>query len=196
MIFPECLHDKHKDYPLAPEKIKFKDGVKLCQTLCNKERYVVHSKNLKFYMAHGLKVTKIHRAFKFSKDSFMKGYIEKCIHMRKDSKTDMQKNVWKLMVNAVFGKTMENKRHRQKIDLVNSNDKKLRKLQASPFFSEAYVITKDRLVEVRRKVKSIVFDKPIAVGFTILENSKWWMFHVYYDIIIPSNNQWFARRVH
>jgi hypothetical protein len=33
--------------------------------------------------------------------------------------------------------------------------------------------------------------KPIAVGFTILENSKWWMFHVYYDIIIP-NNQWFA----
>jgi hypothetical protein len=72
----------------------------------------------------------------------------------------------------------------------------LRKLQASPFFSEAYVIGKDKLVEVRRKVKSIVFDKPIAVGFTILENSKWWMFHVYYDIIIPSNNQWFARRVH
>jgi len=37
-------------------------------------------------MAHGLKVTKIHKAFKFSKDPFMKGYIEKCIHMRKESK--------------------------------------------------------------------------------------------------------------
>jgi len=131
--YPKDLHEYHKDYPLAPEKVAFKDGEKLCQTLRDKKNYVVYSENLRFYMDMGLKVTKIHRGIKIKVQPFMKPYIENCIELRKASKTEMEKNIWKLMVNAVFGKTMENLRKRVRIEFV-TREKIFRKLIANPYF--------------------------------------------------------------
>ena len=57
--YPERLHDRHNDYPLAPKRLKV-DGVeKLIPNLGDKENYVVHYKNLKQYESLGLKIKKI-----------------------------------------------------------------------------------------------------------------------------------------
>lgn len=59
--YPNELHDAHNDYPLAPERLKINKVNKLVPNLNNKEKYVVHYKNLKQYLGPGLKLTKIHR---------------------------------------------------------------------------------------------------------------------------------------
>ena len=71
------LHDLHNDYPLCPEKVKYdmlsnycKDIVdwygikvggvkKLIPNLCDKIRYPIHYKNLKYYLSLGMKLVKI-----------------------------------------------------------------------------------------------------------------------------------------
>ena len=65
---PEDLHDLHKDYPLAPERIIIIRNIeKLITNLNNKTNYVVHYKNLKLYESLGLKITKIHRGINSKK---------------------------------------------------------------------------------------------------------------------------------
>ena len=63
--YPEQLHHLHNDYPLAPERIKIGNAVKLIPNLNNKTNYVVHYDNLKLYESLGLKITKIHKGIKF-----------------------------------------------------------------------------------------------------------------------------------
>jgi len=183
--YPEVLHESHKDYPLAPEKIKMGDGVKLCQTLHNKRNYVVHWKNLMYYMHKGLNVTTVKKMLMFTSCNFLGEYIDTYIDKRKNAKTDMEKEIWKLMINAVFGKTMENMRKRQKIEFV-TDEKRIKKLIASPYFSENNVIIPNKLLEIRRNNNKIRYDKPILIGFAILELSKLWMFNTYHEYLNPN----------
>ena len=57
--YPQELHDLHNDYSLTPERSKVGGVQKLIPTLRNKEKYVLHHKNLKQYESLGLKMTKI-----------------------------------------------------------------------------------------------------------------------------------------
>src|SRR5436190_866594 len=81
---------------------------KLCTTLLDKTDYVVHSRNLKYYLKQGLKLTKVSRVIAFDQDDYMKKYIEHNTNMRTKAKSDFEKDFFKLMNNSVFGKSMEN----------------------------------------------------------------------------------------
>ena len=94
--YPEELHDLHNDYPLAPEKILVSDQMlspyckslkerhgipsgkvkKLVPNLMDKERYVLHYRNLQLYLSLGMKLKKIHRVLEFTQKAFMKPYID------------------------------------------------------------------------------------------------------------------------
>ena len=63
--YPDDLHDKHNEYPLAPERIMVNKVEKLIPNLNNKKKYVLHHRNLKQYLSLGLKLTRIHRGVKF-----------------------------------------------------------------------------------------------------------------------------------
>ena len=73
---PEHLHDLFNDLPLAPEGIKINGVEKRDSNLWDKNKYVIHHKNLKLCIKMGAKVAKIHRGVSFDEKAWMKPYIE------------------------------------------------------------------------------------------------------------------------
>ena len=133
-------------------------------TLLPKKNYIVHYKNLKQAISHGLKVVKIHRATRFSQSKWMASYIKLCTSMRVQAKNEFEKDFWKLLINSVFGKCMDNVRPRTSIKLVSS-EQKARKLMAKTSFKDRTIYSKN-LMAIHQHKETIKFDNVIYVGFT------------------------------
>jgi hypothetical protein len=112
------------------------ETVKLVPNLRNKERYIVHYRNLKLYLSLGMRLKKIHRALRFNQRPWMEPYIKHNTELRKRATNDFEKDLYKLMNNSVFGKMMENLRKRVDVKLVRSSEEdRLRKLIAKPNYA-------------------------------------------------------------
>ena len=118
------LHDSHSDLPFLSKKMKIDVCKKQVCNLHNKNKYVVHIKSLKQALNHGLKLKRVHRVIQFSQKAWLKPYIDMNTALRKLAKDDFEKDLFKLMNNAVFGKTMENIRKHRDIKLVITDKKK------------------------------------------------------------------------
>ena len=123
--YPKRLHDLHSDLPFLQRRKKIDKCMKLVCDLHNKKKYVVHIKSLKQALNHGLKLKKIHRIIEFNQKAWLKPYIDMNAELRKLAKYDFEKDLFKLMNNAVFGKTMENIRKHRDIKLVTTDKKKI-----------------------------------------------------------------------
>ena len=100
--------------------------------------------------------------------------------MRKNSKNELEKDLFKLMNNAIFGKSMENLLNRSNIKLINNDPEKLLKLIKQLNFQNAYQIS-NRLALVESKPIKTIFNKPIHMGAVTLETSKLHMYQFWYD---------------
>jgi hypothetical protein len=209
----ECQNLTHK-YPLAPynREINYAElsekqiellkeeklGVvpKLILDLHDKEHYVIHNELLEYYISMGMEVTKVHRTISFNEEAWLKPYIDFNTEMRKNAKSDFEKDLWKLMNNAFYGKTLENKRDRIKLNLVTStglDDKeaevKALYYQSKPTFN-GKIIYNDNFNGFLMTLPSVKFDTPIYSGIAILDYSKLIMYKFYYDLInkaFPNN---------
>ena len=200
--YPEELHNLHNDYPLAPEKLKVtKDMLseycktimqkhkistglvhKLTPTLKNKEKYVLHYRNLQLYTNLGLKVTKVHRVLEFDQSPWLKQYIDFNTEKRMNAKNDFEKDFFKLMNNSVFGKTMENIRKRVDAKLV-TDEKKLLKYTSKPTYVSSSKIFNENLVAVHKIKETLTLDRPAYLGMCILDLSKTLMYDFHYNYI-------------
>ncbi|CAP25731.1 Protein CBG05187 [Caenorhabditis briggsae] len=179
--YPKELHSMHNDFPLCPENVKIDKVKKLCNTLFNKEKYVIHYTNLLQCIQLGLKVKKIHRILTFKESDWLKEYIEMNTNLRKTAKNDFEKDFFKLMNNSVFGKTMENVRERVDVRLV-TDENKIVKLASKPNYKRTIMYNKE-LSAVEMEKINITLDKPIYVGFAILDLSKWLMYDFHYNVM-------------
>ena len=177
--YPEKLHNLHSDLPFLPERMKI-DKCKLCN-LYNKERYVVHIRSLKQALNHGLILKKVHRIIKFNQEAWLKTYIEMNTELRKMAKNDFEKDFFKLMNNALFGKTMENVRNHRDIKLVTT-DKRRSKLVSEPNYHAMNCISENLAIMKKTKVK---MSKPIYLGLSILEIIKILMRRFWHDYMKP-----------
>ena len=159
---------------------------KLVCNLFNKKKYVVHINVLKQALNHGLKLKKIHRVIEFNQEAWLKPYIDMNTELRKAAKNDFEKDLFKLMNNSVFGKTMENIRKHRDIKLVTT-DKKRSKLVSEPNYHTINLISEDLSIIEMKKTK-VKMNKPIYLGLSILEISKTLMYEFWYDYMKPKYN--------
>ena len=106
--------------------------------------------------------------------------------LRKEAKNDFEKDLFKLMNNTVFGKTMENIRKHRDIKLVTT-DKKRSKLVSEPNYHTINLISKDLSIIEMKKAK-VKMNKQIYLGLSILEISKTLIYEFWYDYTKPKYN--------
>ena len=99
----------------------------------------------------------------------MKPYIDFNTQKRKEAINEADKNLSKLLNNAVYGKTMENMRKILKIKIVK-NSKDFIKYTSKPTYVN-WKKFENNLFAIHEKEISLTLNKPIYLGFTILELS-------------------------
>ena len=129
--YPKRLHELHSDLPFLSERMEVNKCKKRVCNPFNKKKYIAHINTLKQALNHGLKLEKIHRVIEFNQEAWLKSYIGMNTELREAAKNDFEKDLFKLMNNSVFGKTMENIRKHRDIKLVTT-DKKRSKLVSEP----------------------------------------------------------------
>ena len=144
----------------------------------------MHIKSLKQALKHGLKLKKIHRVTEFNQKAWLKPYMDMNKELRKLAEDDFEKDLFKLMNNAVFGKTMENIRKHRNIKLVTTDKKKRNKLVSELNYHTMNYISEDLSIIEMNKTK-VKMNKPIFLGLSILDISKILMYEFWYDYMKP-----------
>ena len=145
--------------------------------LGNKTKYVLHYRNLQLYLLLGMKLTKIHRVLKFKQSNWMKKYIDFNTKKRMCATNDFEKDFFKLMINSVYGKTMKNLRKRINVRSVNN-----KKYTSKPTYVTHKLFNKD-FAAIHEIKPVLILNKPIYVGFTVLDLSKCLMYDFHYNFI-------------
>ena len=184
--YSKRLHELHSDLPFLSERMEVNKCKKLVCNLFNKKKYVVHINALKQALNHGLKLKKINRVIEFNQEACLKPYIDMNTELRNTAKNDFENDLFKLMNNSVFGKTMENIRKYKHIKLV-ATDKKRRKWVSEPNYHTINLISEDLSIIEMKKTK-VKMNKPIYLGLSILEISKTLMYEFWYDYMKPKYN--------
>ncbi len=203
--YPPELHDKTKYYPLCPEKRKVDDSFlsnyqinhktsnvfseKLMLTRFDKYEYIVEGSMLDFYLDQGMILKTIHKKIYLKKSRWLQPFIEFNINKRNESKAqkdDFGDFFFKLLNNSFYGKTLENVRNRQDIEIV-STDERFKLCASKLTFDRSKIFTEDVAACHMRKT-NIKFDKFNYVGFFVLEYSKLSMYDFVYNYLPKVND--------
>ena len=195
---PEELHDWMMSLPAAPvrraivkEELSpvqrwlapnYKGTEKLICDLHPKQKYGVHYRTLQVYLEMGVKLVAVHRVLQFQQSDWLRPYVEQCKDLRAQATTEFEKDFWKLMVNAIYGKLMENVRKYLRFELAAS-PKSFQRYCSHPDFEGYVEFRKDTLMGVRIRRTQVMMNKPIAIGAAILDISKAHMYHFWYKEI-------------
>ena len=161
--------------------IKIDEVNKSVSNLDNKSKYVAHYRNLQLYLSLGMKLTEVHRSLKFKQSGWLKKYVDFNTDKRKNTANSFEKNYFKLMNNSVFGKTMENLRKRISVTLVD-NAKEYITCESRPSFISQKISSRN-FVAIHEIKPILTLNKPIYVGFSILDLSKLLMYEIHYKYI-------------
>ena len=196
----------HNDYPLCPEKIKVssdrlskycKDIVdwydikvggvkKLIPNLGDKIKYVVHCKNLQYYLSLEMKFVKIHRVLSFKQSNWLKSYADSNTEKRQKSLGEFNENLYKLLINCIYGNSIGNQRNRINVKLVSDKKVYQRCVNKPSFISQK--IFDNHFVAVHCSKTVLTLNKHVYVGFCILELSKLLMYHFHHDYLLKAFN--------
>ena len=195
---PAALHDYFNDYPLAPETTSFAPSPvmealrtkldigkaqvnKLIPNLYNKKNYVLHYRNLQLYLNLGMTLGKVHKVLAFKQTPYLKDYIDFNTRKRAESKNDFEKDFFKLLNNAIFGKTCENVEKRIEVKLF-TDAKKFVNMASRPYFKNFEIFTNELIACEMRKTQ-VKYNRPMIVGMCILDLSKVLMYDFHYNTI-------------
>ena len=202
LTYPNIIKEKTKNFPFAPvnKKInpdKFSDYLKeikpdnYIQTkklICDwsdKKNYLVDYRMLKFYIIHGMIVERVHNIISFRQSRWLEKYINFNTQKRNQAVNVFEKDFYKLLNNAFYGKTMENVRNRLKIKFIKKDDyREIIKQQSKLTFNGIHK-SYENCDSYTFKQNEVYMDKPIYLGFSVSELSKLLMYETYYEKLQP-----------
>ena len=125
-----------------------------------------------------MRITAIHKVIRYIQAAIFKDYINDNSAKRQAATSEFEKDLHKLLNNALFGKTMENVRGRKKYNLRNSKESMLKDTGKPHYlhshrFAEYLVLNEIMNMEVK-------LNKPIFIGQAVLDLSKLIMFELRY----------------
>ena len=202
LIYPDNLKEKTKNFPFAPVNKKinpdnfndymreikpdtYKQTSKFICDWSNKKNYLVHYRMLKFYIRHGMIVDEVHEIISFKQSRWLEKYIYFNTQKRNQAVNDFEKDFYKLLNNAFYGKTMENVRNRLKIKFVKKDDYREILKQQSQLIFNGIQKSYENCDSYTFKQNEVLMDKPIYLGFSVSELSKLLMYETYYDKLQP-----------
>ncbi|XP_041564931.1 uncharacterized protein LOC121467532 [Drosophila elegans] len=187
--YPNHLYRTHIGMPFCPEYEIIPGGRhrKLTASCTDKKKYIIHLKHLQLCLQNGLVLTKIHRVMTFNQSCWLKPYIDLNIEHKKLAKNKFEWQFFKLMNEVIVGKSLENVEKRRDVALVTHYQSK----QNSPGFRQRVANNNFRGVEVfsnnlaaiESTKTNVIYDRPIYIGFSVLEMSKWFMYEHYYNFL-------------
>ena len=149
----------------------------------DKTEYVIYIRNLKQALNHGLILKKVHRVLKFNQEAWLKRCIDMNTNLRRKAKNNFEKGFFKLMNNAVFGKTMESVSKHRNIKLVTT-ERRRNYLVSETNYHTAKFFTENLLTKEMRKTH-ILMNKSIYLGLLTLYLSKSVMYEFWYVYVNP-----------
>ena len=170
------------------KKIKPKKYTKSEKLICDwtdKKKYLIHSRMLKIDVRHGMVVEKIHENISLKQNKWLGRYISFNTQKRNRAKNDFEKDLFKLLVNAAFGKILQNVRNRLRLELNKKDDSKKIIKQQSKVTFKGILKSYENFDIYTFKKNEVVMDKAAYVGFSVLELSKLPMYETYHDKLQP-----------
>ena len=198
LIYPDNIKYKSKNFPFCPENktidpVNYTEYMKehepkphrpTSKLICDqsdKEYYIVHYRNLKFYIRMGMIIKKLHRIVSFDQSPWLAKYIDYNTKKRAEADSDFMKDYHTNLISSFFEKIMEDVRNRIKNEFVkNTNERKILQFQSRLDFNGIRKSYQD-YDTYTFKSNIIKMEKPIYLGFCILELSKLLMYETYYD---------------
>nr|QTE03832.1 MAG: PolB [Lanius cristatus densovirus] len=166
--YPLDLHDKHYQFPLMPHRY----NNRLCTTLYDKKEILIHWRHLKFLCEQGLKVSNYHYSYLFTQNFLLRDFVQNNVTRRQATKDPSKSTLYKLLNNAVYGKTCENVYKYQKYKIVEMRDKQNGEVNTLLGNAKNWLKLSDNTALGNFRQEAVDLCKPVHIGYTVLEYAK------------------------
>ena len=182
---PEEQIPQHmKDYQINTGRKKIKNNKKLLGVM-KAEKILLYSPLLKWYLNHGLRVTKLHRYISFTSSRPFAWFPEEVSSARRAADNDKNKkqlgDTAKLKGNSFYGKIIENLEKHMNTKFT-TDEKLIDKIFRSPFFEDLEEIN-EGVFEVRQRKRQVTITRPYQCGIAVYQLAKLRMLEFYYDFL-------------
>ena len=183
-VSEEQIPQHMKDYKINTGRKMIKNNKKLLGVM-KAEKILLYSPLLKWYLNHGLQVTKIHRYISYTSGRPFKWFPEEVSSARRAADQDKNKrqlgDTAKLKGNSFYGKMIENLEKHMNTKFT-TNEKLIDNLFRSPFFEDLEEIN-EGVFEVRQRKKQVTITRPYQCGIAVYQLAKLRMLEFYYDFL-------------
>ena len=189
LIYPDKIKKKTKYFLFAPvnkiinpdvfsnymKENKPDTYIQTKKLICDwsdKKNHLVHYRFFKFYIRHGMIVDKVHEIISFKQSKWLKKYTIFNSQKRNKANNDFEKDFYNLLKYAFYGKTIKNVRNRIIVEFIRKDDTdKIIKQQSKLTFNGIHK-SYEYYDSYTFKQNEVLMDKPIYLGFSVLELSK------------------------
>ena len=200
--YPDNIKQKIKNFPFAPMNKKnnpddfsdymkeivpdtYTQNKKLICDWSDKKNNLIKYRMLEIYLRHGMIVDKVHDIISSRQSRWLEKYININAQKRNRAVNDFGKDFYKLLNNAFYDKTIKNVRTRLRIKFIKKDDyREIINHQSKLTFNGIHKSC-ENCDSYTFKQNEVLMDKPIYLGFSVLELSKLLKYETYYDKLQP-----------